>query len=167
MAEREASEMTVGRAMTIAVASWGGMLVVLLLMMGISVAITWPRVDVVGDATVDAWFVSAMVLVAVLPTVAAFVHRYLFHHRQTDRGTVTPAGYLQASLTMWGAITAAGVWGVLSSLMANELIPHLIPVFIATFLLLGTWPNGKAMVKPRSLESDDDTEILHIPPEDE
>lgn len=164
MANEKAREMSVDRAMTIAVVGWGALLMCLLILMGIAVALTLAGV---GAVAVDGWLVSAMLVVAVLPTVAAFLHRYLFHHRRTERGTVTPSGYLQASFTLWGAIAAAGVWGIFATLMAGAMIPHIIPVFIAMFLLLGTWPNGKAMVKPRSLESEDDTEILHIPPGDE
>lgn len=167
MAGRKAEGMSIELAMAIAVTSWGGMLVLLLILAGVTVGVTWPVMDAVNEARVDAWFISAMALVAVLPTLAGFVHRYIFQHRRTDRGTVTPEGYVLASLTLWAAISVAGIWSVVGCLASGEMIPHVLPLFIAMFLLLGMWPTGKAMVKPRSLESEDDTEILHIPPEDE
>ncbi|MEX2670832.1 MAG: hypothetical protein WD294_01850 [Phycisphaeraceae bacterium] len=167
MVKRNQGDLEIQRAMAVAIASWGGMLVLLLILLCLTVIVTWPVLDAEGAAGIDGWFVSAMVLVAVLPTLAAFVHRRIFHTRRAERGVVTPNGYLLASLIMWGGITISGIWAAFGALMANEFIPHVIPLLIATFLLLGTWPNGKAMVKPRSRESDDDTELFHIPPEDE
>ena len=156
----------VEQAMTIAMIVWAACLVTLLVLLSVAAVVALPGGAVAGDGAIDGWFISAMILVAVLPTAAGFVHHYLFQRRH-ELGVVPPATYLQASLVLWGAILIAGVWSAVGCLMTRELVPHVIPLFISLFLLMGTWPNGKAMVKPRSRESEDDTEILHNPPEDD
>lgn len=169
MTERKsADDRAIERTMALAIASWVAMLIILISLLAVVVIATWPLFDEVGEGPfVDGWFVSAMALVAILPSLAVFAHRYIFHHNRTERGTVSPPGYLKASLVFWGSVMVAGIWSAVGALASDELIPNVVPLFIAMFLLLGTWPNGKAMVKPRSRESDDDTEIFHIPPEDE
>ena len=64
---------------------------------------------------------------------------------------VTPPGYATGNIILLGICEGAALLGVVVTFLAGEMMPYIIPSFIALLTQIINWPNGKAM-EPAEME---------------
>lgn len=97
-----------------------------------------------GDT--QAWFVGAMGYLVLAVPAMFFLRKHLFRDYWLGK-PVEPGKYIAATVTAGVALAIGGIISLIGCLVTNELMPNLIPAFLALVLFALHWPTGKAMLK--------------------
>jgi hypothetical protein len=141
---------------------WLGAVLVLLVTGGVALVVAGPGPNGADRDLAVSWMVGSLVLIGLALPIAAALHWFLFR-RHWRAGLVTPRGFLQASLLLWGVFFICALVPLIGCFVAGTIFPNIYLATIVLLLLLGAWPKGEAMVsaQPRQ-EEDTDDEVMHF-----
>ena len=107
-------------------------------------------------------------LVAVLGVVISITIHWRLMHTYWRAGVVEPKGYVIAHGVLYGgyALTVV-VLGVIALARPEAWICEFMAAVLPMLLLLLAWPTGRVMYQPRTRESVDGADTLHMGEEDE
>ncbi len=86
------------------------------------------------------WTVAAYAALLLIPAALFLRNQFYKAHWRGDR--ITLVGYARGSLAMFISVQPAALLSLLAVLVSRQMFPQIVPLGLALFVHLKTWPHG-------------------------